>query len=100
MEEMFKDKSKTDYKNELIAERQKKTRYYLLKRNVTFNQLLEMKKWPLFREGQGKSGMMSLQNDKRLMPFGLLAQRTIGFTNTDGRKVGLEGQYDGRKNSD
>ncbi|MDB5281966.1 MAG: Peptidoglycan glycosyltransferase [Bacteroidota bacterium] len=91
---MFKDKSKGEYKNELVTERQKKTRYYLLKRNITYNQLLEMKQWPMFREGQYKSGMLSIQNDKRLMPFGLLAQRTIGFTNTDGRKVGLEGQYD------
>ncbi len=91
---MFKDKSKEQYKNELITERHKKNRYYLLKRNISFNQLAEMKQWPMFREGQYKSGMLSTQNDKRLMPFGLLAKRTIGFTNTDGRKVGLEGQYD------
>ena len=91
---MFRDKSKDAYKNELITERKKETRYYLLKRNVSFNQLLEMKGWPMLREGQYKSGMLSIQTDKRLMPFGLLAQRTIGFTNTDGKKVGLEGQYD------
>src|SRR5207247_1861300 len=48
----------------------------------------------LFRNGHYKSGMVSVQNDKRLMPFGVLAQRTIGFTNRDGRFVGLEGKYD------
>ena len=92
--DMFRDKSPEQYKSELITERQKKNRYYLLKRNISFNQLLEMRRWPMFREGQYKSGMLSTQNDKRLMPFGLLAERTIGFTNTDGKKVGLEGKYD------
>jgi cell division protein FtsI (penicillin-binding protein 3) len=56
--------------------------------------LLEIKRWPLFREGQYRSGMLVMQNDKRLMPFGMLAQRTIGFTNSDGKKVGIEGKYD------
>ena len=91
---MFKDKSATLYKNELVRERKSKSRYYLLKRNVTYNQMSEMKHWPMFREGQYKSGMLSVQNDKRLMPFGTLAQRTVGFTNKDGRMVGLEGKYD------
>jgi cell division protein FtsI (penicillin-binding protein 3) len=91
---MFNDKSVTAYKNELVTQRKKKSRYYLLKRNVSYNQLAEIKQWPLFRKGQYKSGLVSVQNDKRLMPFGLLAQRTIGFTNKDKRLVGLEGKYD------
>lgn len=94
MSAMFKDKSATLYKNELVRERKNKSRYYLLKRNVTYNQMSEMKQWPMFREGQYKSGMLSVQNDKRLMPFGTLAQRTVGFTNKDGRMVGLEGKFD------
>ncbi|MCW5909332.1 MAG: transpeptidase family protein [Chitinophagales bacterium] len=91
---MFNDKSKQQYKTELLRERKKKSRYYLLKRNVSYNQLNEMKRWPLFRAGQYVSGMIAVQNDKRMMPFGLLAQRTIGFTNKSGSKVGLEGKFD------
>jgi cell division protein FtsI (penicillin-binding protein 3) len=91
---MFNDKTVAQYKKELISQRKKKSRYHLLKRNVSYNQLAEMKRWPMFREGQYKSGMLSVQKDKRLMPFGLLAQRTIGFTNASGRMVGLEGQFD------
>jgi cell division protein FtsI (penicillin-binding protein 3) len=91
---MFKDKAPGQYKSELVIERRKKTRYYLLKRNISYNQLAEMKQWPLFRDGQYRSGMLSVQKDKRLMPFGMLAQRTIGFTNANGKKVGLEGKYD------
>jgi cell division protein FtsI (penicillin-binding protein 3) len=90
----FGDKSSDQYKAELKKEYRKRSRYYLLKRNVTYNQMEDMKSWPLFRKGQYKSGMIAVQNDKRLMPFGLLAKRTIGFTNSDGRMVGLEGKYD------
>ncbi|HWB62677.1 MAG TPA: penicillin-binding protein [Chitinophagales bacterium] len=92
--DMFRDKSAAAYRNELVHERNSKSRFYLLHRNITYNQLLAMNKWPLFREGQYKSGMIAIQNERRLLPFGMLAQRTIGFTNEDGSKVGLEGQYD------
>ncbi|MFN8298270.1 MAG: penicillin-binding protein [Chitinophagales bacterium] len=91
---LFKDKTKDQYKKELLRERRNKSRYYLLKRNVRFNELAEMKTWPLFREGQYKSGMVIVQNDKRLMPFDMLAKRTIGFINEGGARVGLEGNFD------
>lgn len=94
MAAMFKDKTAQQYKAEFIRERKKKSRYYLMKRNISYEQLNDMKKWPLFREGQYKSGLVVVQNDKRMMPFGLLAQRTIGFINESGAKVGLEGKYD------
>ena len=91
---MFHDKSVQQYRNELVREKNNQTRYYLLKRGVNLEQMLAMKHWPLFREGHYRIGMVAVQNDKRLMPFDGLAQRTIGFTNTDGKRVGLEGQYD------
>ncbi len=91
---MFHDKSVQQYRNELVREENNQTRYYLLKRGVNLEQMLAMKHWPLFREGHYRIGMVAVQNDKRLMPFDGLAQRTIGFTNTDGKRVGLEGQYD------
>ena len=43
---MFPEKNAETYKRELWRERNKKSRYYLLKRNVSYNQLAEMKKWP------------------------------------------------------
>jgi cell division protein FtsI (penicillin-binding protein 3) len=91
--DMFKDKTAKQYKNELLRERKKKSRYYLLKRNITYNEMMAMKKWPMFRSGPYKSGMMAIENERRLLPFGLLAQRTIGFTNKDGKAVGIEGKY-------
>lgn len=91
---MFPEKSKETYKTELVRGRNQKKRYHLLRRNVTFEQLSEIRTWPLFREGAYKSGIVTVQKDKRFRPFGLLAQRSIGFTNGDGAKVGLEGNCD------
>src|ERR1043165_9116263 len=91
---MFPEKSAGQYKNDLVRERKKKSRFFLLKRNVSYIQLAEMKKWPLFREGRYKSGMWDVQIDKRLKPFNELAERTIGFVSDSGRvRVGLEGNY-------
>ncbi|HLP22128.1 MAG TPA: penicillin-binding transpeptidase domain-containing protein, partial [Chitinophagales bacterium] len=91
---MFPEKNATQYKNELVKERKKKSRYYLLKRNVSYNQMAEMKRWPMFRDGRYKSGMWDVQIDKRLKPFKGLAERTIGFVSDSGKvKVGLEGKY-------
>ena len=94
LSQMFHDKSVQQYRNELVREKNNQTRYYLLKRGVNLEQMLAMKHWPLFREGRYRIGMVALQNDKRLMPFDGLAKRTIGFTNAEGKMVGLEGQYD------
>ncbi|MCX6200057.1 MAG: penicillin-binding protein [Bacteroidetes bacterium] len=91
---MFPEKNARQYKSELVAERKKKSRYYLLKRNVTYNQLNEMKLWPMFREGQYKSGMIALQEDKRLNPFVQLAKRSIGSINDNGGVFGIEKQFD------
>ena len=92
--QMFPEKNATQYKNDLVRERKKKSRYYLLKRNVTYNQLNEMKLWPMLREGQYKSGMIALQEDKRLNPFVQLAKRSIGSINDNGGVFGIEKQFD------
>jgi cell division protein FtsI (penicillin-binding protein 3) len=94
MAAMFPEKTATQYKNEMVRERKKKSRFYLLKRNVSYNQLAEIKQWPMFRDGRYKSGMWDVQIDKRLKPFNGLAERTIGFVTDSGKvKVGLEGNF-------
>ncbi len=94
MSATFKDKTKEQYLRELWRERNKKTRYYLLKRNVNYALMNEMRTWPLFREGQYKSGLIAVQDNKRLMPFGWLAERTIGYTNKAHGGAGLEKRFD------
>jgi cell division protein FtsI (penicillin-binding protein 3) len=99
---LFKDKSTAAYKKELQEGYRKRNRYYLLKRNITFQQFKSFRGLPLIRMGKDKSGFIAEVKDKRLNPFGLLANRTIGlsreYIDSDGRirntNVGLEKTYD------
>jgi cell division protein FtsI (penicillin-binding protein 3) len=98
----FKDKSKQEYKKELENQYRNKNRYYLLKRNITFEQYKALRHFPLVRQGKNKSGFIAEVRNKRLNPYGLLANRTIGlsreFIDSDGKiknsNVGLENTYD------
>jgi len=72
-------RSREQYRAQLIYNRQRGSRYYLLKRKATYPELQEIKKWPFFSLGRYKSGMIVIQKNKRKMPFGMLAQRTIGY---------------------
>lgn len=88
----------------------KKQRYTLIKRDVTHQELKELKKFPLFKvfkEGKKRysSSLVAIRENKRILPFTNLAARTIGYKNTKGDtvRVGLEGAYgsyiDGRSGS-
>ena len=50
LNKMFKDKTVEAYENELRANKSK--RYFLLKRNVSYVQLQEMKTFPIFNKGK------------------------------------------------
>ncbi|GAB3819314.1 hypothetical protein GCM10028895_17580 [Pontibacter rugosus] len=54
-----------------------------------------MAKWPIFREGKNKGGVIFEKVEKRFKPFGLLAERTIGFINEDKNGAGLEFSFNG-----
>ena len=100
--QLFKDKSAAVYKRELETGYRKKSRYYLLKRNISFQQYKVLRELPLVRLGKDKSGFIAEVKDKRLNPFGLLANRTVGlareYIGSDGEvkntNVGLEKTYD------
>jgi len=91
---LFGDKSKNQYKKQLISERKKRNRYYLVKRNVTYDQLKKVKTFPIFERGKYKGGLIIIPKTKRQKPFGLLAERTIGYENpNENLFVGIEGAY-------
>lgn len=98
----FGDKSAAQYKTELqVAFRQKK-RYYSLRKKMSFEEYKAFRQFPLVKLGRNKSGVIVEENSKRLAPFGLLANRTIGLSRehvaSDGKvkkmNVGLEMSYD------
>jgi cell division protein FtsI (penicillin-binding protein 3) len=92
---LFGDKTPSQYRSELMMGRKDKNRYYLLKSNLSYTQLKALKSFPLFRLGRNKSGLIVIQKNKRIMPFGDLAERTIGYVGATGDyKVGIEGSFD------
>jgi len=98
----FGDKSSAQYKKELLEGYKMKRRYYPLKKKLSFEQYKNFRQFPLVRLGRNKSGVIVEENSKRLSPFGLLANRTIGLSRehiaSNGKvkkqNVGLEKSYD------
>src|SRR5690606_35761828 len=102
MSRYFGDKSTAQYKKELMAGYRKKSRYFLLKKKISFEEYKNFRQFPLVRLGRNKSGVIVEENSRRLMPFGLLANRTVGLSRehiaSNGKvkkqNVGLEKSYD------
>jgi cell division protein FtsI (penicillin-binding protein 3) len=98
----FGDKSAAQYKKELQAAYKKRSRYYPLRKKMTFEQYKAFRQFPLAKLGRNKSGVIVEENSKRISPFGLLANRTIGLSRehiaSNGKvkkqNVGLEKTYD------
>jgi cell division protein FtsI (penicillin-binding protein 3) len=91
---LFGNKSTWEYKSELQKARRKGNRYFLVKSNVTYEQLKKLRDFPIFDRGKYKGGLIIIPKTKRQKPFGSLAMRTIGYENKDENLfVGLEGAY-------
>jgi len=93
LSKIFKDKKVSGYKKLLQKGFRKGERYALLKRKISFTEYELLKKLPLVRLGKNKSGFIAEVRMKRLYPFKLMANRTIGIAR-DSNKVGLEKKYD------
>lgn len=93
---LFGDKSVADYKRLLKEARRDKERYFLLRRNISYREQVQLKSFPLFRLGKNKGGLIVDQLSRREKPFKVLAARTIGYKleNENKDAVGIEGAYD------
>jgi len=92
--ELFRDKTKLQYKQMLVKGRKTNNRYLLLKRDITYAQLKKVRKFPIFRLGKFKGGIIAEAKSKRVLPYQWLAFRTIGW-DKEGKNndIGLEGAY-------
>jgi cell division protein FtsI (penicillin-binding protein 3) len=81
------------WRNFIVDRRIRGERYLLIKERATPEEMDRIKKFPLFRMGKYKGGLIIRQLNNREHPFGMLARRTIGYTKDD-LKIGLEGAYD------
>jgi cell division protein FtsI (penicillin-binding protein 3) len=96
LSKMFRDRSPAAYKRDLQRARQEGERYYLIRRQVSYKELQEMKTFPIFRLGRYRGGFIAIQSNKRILPHQMLAARTIGYLSKSetGNIVGIEGAYD------
>ncbi len=90
----FKDRSAKAYKSLFVKIKKTKNRYFLLKGRISFRQMQRLTKFPIFRLGKYKGGLLITERTTREKPFEMLAERTIGFTQIGVAKVGLEGSFD------
>ena len=90
---LFQDKTPQQYKKELVSARKKGVRYQLIKRNVKYTDLQKLKTFSIFSRGQYKGGLIYTQQNKRVRPFKILAERTIGYEREGIKPIGLEGAY-------
>ena len=91
---LFKDRSADEYKSFLNKGYKSKSRYFSLKKKVSFDEYQQLKEFPLVRLGKNKSGFITEVQNIRLNPYQLLAFRTIGLERQNAQKVGLEQTYD------
>jgi len=90
---LFKDKSAEKYKDELTQAYEANIGNYELRKKISYREYLQLVKFPLFKLGRYKSGMIAEEKNIRLNPYENIGYRTIGLAR-DENKVGLEKSYD------
>lgn len=91
---LFNDKTPEEYEREMKLAYKNKDRYYLLKKKISFTHYKQLREFPLVKLGKNKSGFIVVEKDKRINPYVLLANRTIGLSRDNAKNVGLEQSYD------
>lgn len=75
----FGDHSAKYYRELIVSAKSHKRRYLLLnKRQINFAEKKVLEKWPIFRDGKVDGGIIFEKVERRFMPYGGLAARTIG----------------------
>lgn len=87
----YRDRSADAYKRMIADARTNGKRYLILNRKqIGYQDMQKMSKWPIFRNGRMGGGVIFEKVEKRYRPFNNLASRTVGFLNEDKYGVGLE----------
>jgi len=80
------------YENYIRKARKAKNRYLLITRNLSYNEYLKIKAFPIFKLGIYKGGFIAEQRTVREHPIGKIAERAVGYDDYRG-KVGIEGNF-------
>lgn len=91
--DLFKDQSASQYKDQLTKAFEVREPNYELKKKIDYRQYLALAKFPMFKVGRYKSGMIAQERNVRLNPYQNMGYRTIGLAREQ-NSVGLELSYD------
>lgn len=91
----FKTYPASYYKNLLLDARSQNKKFIYLSRgfSLTYRDQQEMLKWPVFREGKNKGGVIFEKIYRRMRPFQELGFRTVGYIAEDNSGAGLEASF-------
>ena len=85
-------KSEGFYENYIRKARKNKNRYLFITRNLSYNQYIQIKTFPIFKLGVYKGGFIAEQRTVREHPLGKIAERSVGYDDYRGM-VGIEGNF-------
>lgn len=90
-------KNSNEWKSELEDQRLDSNRYFFIARGLRNDQIERLRKFPIFNLGKYRGGCIILKSNQRVKPYGMLANRTVGYAvENDGKKsilVGIEGAF-------
>lgn len=90
-------KTSNEWKSELEHQRLDSNRYFFIARGLRNDQIERLRKFPIFNLGKYRGGCIILKSNQRVKPYGMLANRTVGYAvENDGKKsilVGIEGAF-------
>ena len=92
LQRLLGEKTASEWFRFLRDQHRDKKRYAFIAKNLSFSLYRKVKELPMFEGSPFKTGLIAEERYTRLMPMGMLAQRTIGYWRPDA-KAGLEAAY-------
>ncbi len=89
---MFGVHSPRHFENKIRKARKENMRYLPIAKNLSYTEYQEMRKFPIFKLGTYRGGLINEQRTVREHPIGKIAERYIGYDDYRGR-VGIEGNF-------
>ena len=90
-------RTSNEWNSELENQRLDSNRYFFIARGLRNDQIERLRKFPIFNLGKYRGGCIILKSNQRVKPYGILANRTVGYAvENDGKKsilVGIEGAF-------
>ena len=94
---LFGTRTSLEWKNILEKQRLDSNRYFHIARGLRNDQIVRLKNFPIFNLGKYRGGCIVIKSNQRVKPYGMLANRTVGYAvENKGNKpilVGLEGAF-------